>query len=307
MKLLPTLFILAAAQFSTAAFAGDFPPAPKNYHIECENCVTESQFIQVAKDHAVYRESVNINVMNFANYKIEKYRVYSNSITVCDPNGREPDGEGGFIYDCWFEKTLTATKISTSNTELNAFIDYATLQNDIRNIISQRSIEIPDTVVGSGYELLGASFRQTAVTNHFRNMPVHSTLFERFIMYTSAGTKMVSVGVVLNAPPLVFTFSDGTKAYADIEFYDMDDNLHIKFIKVVDAKGNVALLQGNKNPFSNLFNPQGTSATTWAVLREAFKAFGLAVDIRLGATVPSGIFRIIDCTGSTEVICRNPL
>lgn len=48
--------------------------------------------------------------MNFENYEIEKYRVYKNSKTVCEPNGREPDGEGGFIHDCWLEKTLTAEK-----------------------------------------------------------------------------------------------------------------------------------------------------------------------------------------------------
>lgn len=63
--------------------------------------------------------------MNFENYEIEKYRVYKNSKTVCDPNGREPDGEGGFIHDCWLEKTLTAEKINLTNTELNLFTDLA--------------------------------------------------------------------------------------------------------------------------------------------------------------------------------------
>ncbi|MEC4728882.1 hypothetical protein HWQ46_25540 [Shewanella sp. D64] len=43
--------------------------------------------------------------MNFENYEVKKYK---DSKTVCIPNGREPDGEGGFIYDCWLEKTLTA-------------------------------------------------------------------------------------------------------------------------------------------------------------------------------------------------------
>lgn len=115
MKLLSTLLILTATQFSTAALAGNYPEAPKNYHIECESCVTESQFTQVAKDNAVSEDTVNINVMNFANYQIEKYRVHRISKTVCDPNGREPNGEGEFIYDCWLQKTLTADKLKMSN------------------------------------------------------------------------------------------------------------------------------------------------------------------------------------------------
>lgn len=300
MKLLSTLFFTSVL-FSSSVLAID------NYHIECNTCVTEAQFVQAAKDNAIHRETIFVNVMNLENHEIKKYKVYKNSKTVCDPNGREPDGEGGFIRDCWLEKTLTADKVNLTNTELNAFINYADLQNDLRKIISQRSIIIPDTVVGSGYELVGASYKQTTVSNYFRELPIHSTLAERMVHYASVGTKIVSAGVVLNAPPLVFTCSDGTKVYADIEFYDMDDNLHLKFIKVIDANGNQANLQSKTVPFSKFFDAKGTSLTTWKVLLEAFKAYGLAVDVSNTATVPKGVVTITDCSNSTETVCRNPL
>ena len=68
MKLLSTLFILTAAQFSTAAFANSTHPEDlQSYHIECESCVTESQFTQAAKDNAIHKETVFINVMNIQN------------------------------------------------------------------------------------------------------------------------------------------------------------------------------------------------------------------------------------------------
>ena len=131
MKLLSTLFILTATQFSTSVLATGTLDI---YHVECESCVTESQFTQAAKDNAISRETVFMNVMNIQNYEIMKYRVYKNNKTVCDPNGREPDGEGGFIRDCWLEHTLTANKVTLTNTELNEFRDFADLQNDLESI-----------------------------------------------------------------------------------------------------------------------------------------------------------------------------
>ncbi|MBW8186159.1 hypothetical protein [Shewanella nanhaiensis] len=163
MKLLSTLLILSAAHFSTATLANNTHlEALQSFHIECETCVTESQFTQAARDSAIHRETVFINVMNIDNYKINKYSVYKNSKTVCDPNGKEPDGEGGFIQDCWLEETLTAYQVNLTNTELNAFRSFADLQNDM-TAISQSSIEVPENVIDNGYKLIGASFNETAI------------------------------------------------------------------------------------------------------------------------------------------------
>lgn len=300
MKLLSALTFLAAAQFSTSALAID------NYHVECESCVSGEQFTQAAKDHAIFRETVFINVMNIDNYEMKKYSVYKNSKTVCDPNGREPDGEGGFIRDCWLEKTLTADEVSLTNTELNNFTDFASATNNIKNTVKQRSIEVPITVVPNAYDLVGASFNETAVTNYFNSIPLNNTIVQQAISYVSSASKMVTTGIVINSPPLVFSFSDGTKAYAVPDFIDMDDRLHFKFILVTDVNGNKFDLKSDK-PFSKYINVANLSLTSWQSLLTAFRGYGLAVIGASTKIVPRGTVKLIDCAGSTEYVCRHPL
>lgn len=298
MKLLSSLFFLVAIPFSASA--------TDNYHVECKSCVSDAQFVQAAKDNAIHKQTVFINVMNIDNYEMRKYSVYKNSRTVCDPKSREPDGEGGFIQDCWLEKTLTANEVKLTNNELNDFVDFASALIALRKSVAQRSIAIPDTVVPTAYDLIGASFRQTRVIDHFKSLPVTQNILESTVMYAHAGAKIFSTGFTFNAPAILFTFSDGSKAFAEFDFYDLDDNVHYKFTKVLDANGNQIDLTA-QNPFPKIMDVSNLSLTSWQSLLSAFKAFGLAVRGADTKIVPRGTVTWIDCSSSTETVCRNPL
>ncbi|MDR8522566.1 hypothetical protein [Shewanella fidelis] len=299
MKLLPTFLFLVIAPISTLTFATN------NYHVECESCVSEADFKQAAKDNAIHRQTVFINVMNINSFEIRKYRVYKNSRTVCDPNGREPDGEGGFIQDCWLETTLEADKVNLTNSEVNNFIDFASASIELKKSMFRATIEIPKEVVENGYELIGASYMETKVVNHFNSLPISRTILHDAILYLSSATKLASNGLVFNAPAMVFKFSDNSTAYAEIDFIDMNDKLHYKFTKVIDAKGNQIDLQSD-NPFPKRLNVGGLSLTSWQSLHSAFKAYGLAVRGATTKIVPRGTVTVIDCSGSTETVCKNP-
>ncbi|PKG73999.1 hypothetical protein CXF86_15035 [Shewanella sp. GutCb] len=300
MKLLSTLFI-SSVLFSSSALAID------NYYIECSSCVTESQFTQIAKDNAIHRENIYVNVMNFKNYEIKKYAVYKNSKTVCDPNGREPDGEGGFIYDCWLEKTLTADKVNITNTELNLFIDLANSTNALNQEVSQRTIGVPKEILPSGLDIVGSSYKGNSVISYYDSLSYFdSSVIGKYLIAFEALSKTISAGITINAPAVKFTFSDNTVAYAVFDFVDSDGIAHLKFIKITGENG-LELDLTKDNPFKKNYDVSGMSLTSWQSLLTAFKAYGLAVNIADTSTVPKGSVTIIDCSNSTETVCRNPL
>ncbi|ARD21221.1 hypothetical protein [Shewanella japonica] len=297
MKLLSTMLFMAAVPFSASAL--------DSYHEDCKTCVTEAQFTQVAKDNAIFRENIYLSVTNFENYEIRKYKVFKNSKTVCDPNGREPDGEGGFIYDCWLEKTLTADKVNLTNTELNLFTDLADGYNDLNQAISQRSIEIPKEVLPSGVDVIGSN-KGKILISHYNSLDFTDiSIISKYFVVAEAFTKAISLGVTIKAPALKFTFSDDSEAYAIFDFVDSDLVAHFKFTKIIVDGIEIDLTKDN--PFNKTYDVSGMSLTSWQSLVTAFKAYGLAVNVANTSTVPKGTVTIIDCSNSTETVCRNPL
>ena len=298
MKLISTLLFMAAVPFSASAL--------DSYHVDCENCVNEAQFTQAAKDNAIHRENINVSVMNYKNYEIRKYEVYKNSKTVCDPNGREPDGEGGFIYDCWLEKTLTANKVNLTNTELNLFIDLADAHNALNQAIPQSFVEVPKDVVGSGIDVISSTNKRNLVISHYDSLGFTDiSIISKYFVVAEAFTKAFNLGVTITAPPIKFTFSDDFVAYAVFDFVDSDLVAHFKFIKITVDGVEIDLTKDN--PFNKTYDVSGMSLTSWQSLLTAFKAYGLAVNVADTTRVPTGTITIIDCSSSTETVCRNPL
>ncbi|WP_282167790.1 hypothetical protein [Shewanella japonica] len=297
MKLLSSMIFMAAVPFSASAL--------DSYHVDCKTCVTEAQFTQVAKDNAIFRENIYLSITNFENYEIRKYKVFKNSKTVCDPNGREPDGEGGFIYDCWLEKTLTADKVNLTNTELNLFTDLADGYNDLNQAISRRSIEIPKEVLPSGVDVIGSN-KGKLLISHYNSLDFTDiSIISKYFVVAEAFTKAISLGVTIKAPALKFTFSDDSEAYAIFDFVDSDLVAHFKFTKIIVDGIEIDLTKDN--PFNKTYDVSGMSLTSWQSLVTAFKAYGLAVNVANTSTVPKGTVTIIDCSNSTETVCRNPL
>ncbi|GIU30557.1 hypothetical protein [Shewanella sp. MBTL60-007] len=300
MKLLSTLFFTTFI-FSSSALAID------NYHIECKTCVTKEQFVQFAKENAIYRETIYVNVMNFENYEIKKYRVYKNRETVCDPNGREPDGEGGFIQDCWFENTLTANEVSLTNSELNLFTDLAEGVNDLEKQLSQRTVEITEDILPSAFDIVATPNNGKIVISHYDSLSYFdNSVASKFLIAFEAIIKTVSVGISFNAPAVKFTFSDDSEAYAVFDFLDSDGVAHMKFVKVISENG-IEVDLTKDNPFKKSYDVSGMSLTSWQSLLTAFNAYGLVVRGASTKIVPRGTITVTDCSTSTETLCRNPL
>lgn len=298
MKLISTLLFMAAVPFSASAL--------DSYHVDCETCVTEAQFTQAAKDNAIHRQNINVSVMNFNNYEIRKYQVYKNSKTVCDPNGREPDGEGGFIYDCWLEKTLTANKVNLTNTELNLFTDLADAHNALNQTILQRTVVIPKDVVASGTDVINSTNKRNLIISHYNSLGFTDiSIISKYLVVAEAFTKTFNLAVTITAPAIEFTFSDDTVAYAVFDFVDSNLVAHFKFTKII--VGGIEIDLTKDNPFSKTYDVSGMSLTSWQSLLTAFKAYGLAVNVADTTRVPKGTVRVIDCSNSTETVCRNPL
>ncbi|MBW8186158.1 hypothetical protein [Shewanella nanhaiensis] len=127
-------------------------------------------------------------------------------------------------------------------------------------------------------------------------------------LYFDSATQITSTSnIKINARPLVFNLADGSMAYAMLSFIDMDNVVHLKFTELHDTSDNVIMLNNKENPFSTEFKTVNVSQASWKILLESFKGHGLAVDVSSGASVSQGIFTVIDCSNSTETVCRNPL
>ncbi|WP_394230951.1 hypothetical protein [Shewanella colwelliana] len=276
-------------------------------HVECSTCTTETQFYNAAKNEAKNTTRF-INIMNFKNYELRKFRASKTANKVCEDD-REPDGRGGFIQICKWEYDYAIVSAPITNEELYLFTDLADSVNDANKYYTQRSIEIPSTIVTSGYELIGAGYKQTKVTTYFNQLPLKDSILEKLVVVAGSASKIVSTGIKFEMPALVFTFSDGVKAYAEIDFVDMDDQTHFKFTKLIDPNGNPIDLT-KSNPFTEkYYNFSKTSLSSWRVFRSALNAYDLRIIGSSNNTVPTGTVAITDCSGrsptGSDTICRN--
>ncbi|WP_394203083.1 hypothetical protein [Shewanella waksmanii] len=296
MRCLPALFLLATPFSSLAIDA---------YHVECTSCFTESEFVQVAKENAIDKQTIVVNVFNAENADLRKYLVEKSSRTVCDPDGREPDAEGGVIANCWQENILTAKKQGLIDVEQTNFHDFSSALIEFRALSEGTSVSIPEKLVPSGYDLVGASFRQNDVIDYFNGQPSKNKVYEKLIHYINLGSKINDLGMTFPVPAIAFEFPDKSKAYAIVDFVDIDNNIHFKFSKVIDNNGNVVDLKA-QNPFSKFYDVSGLSLPSWQSLHRALEAYGLGVVDVSRQVVPQGVITIIDCSASTETVCRNP-
>ncbi|WP_028771460.1 hypothetical protein [Shewanella waksmanii] len=288
MRCLPALFLLAIPFSSLAIDA---------FHVECTSCFTESEFVQVAKENAIDKQTIVVNVFNAENADLRKYLVEKGSRTVCDSDGREPDGKGDVIVNCWQENILTAKKQSLIDVEQTNFHDFSSALIEFRALSEGTSVSIPERLVPSGYDLVGASFRQNDVIDYFNGQPSKNKIYEKVIHYIEAASKIIDIGMSLTAPAIAFEFVDKSKAYAIVDFVDMDNNIHYKFTKVIDNNGNVVDLKA-QNPFSEFYDVSGFSLQSWQSLHRAIEAYGLVVVDVNRQVVPKGVITIIDGSAS---------
>lgn len=276
-------------------------------HIECASCKTDAQFYEEAKKQSNIIDRY-ISIMNIDTLQIKKFRASNKSNLVCTPKPKESDEQDELTQNCKLNYTYSINEINISNEDYSNFIDFATAINDIKQLFNQHTILIPTNVVDSGYKLIGASYIETKITNHFNQLSLCEIFVEKTIELLSAGMKIANnsqLNIVI--PSLVFSFSDGSTAYAVIDFVDMDDKVHFKFTTLIDANGNTFELNG-KNPFKNKdFDISNMSLSSWNSFRSALKIFGMIVPNTNNTQVPRGMVTIKDCSNSSETICITPL
>lgn len=172
-------------------------------------------------------------------------------------------------------------------------------------VLKDKAITIPADIVESGYQLIGASYVQNKVVNHFNQVYLPADPAEKAL--TVIASSKLAAQHLTNSPFAIFTFADGITAYAAMDFVDMGANIHLKFTKLIDKNGNVFNL-ASESPFhaSKSYDVAGMSLASWRVFRSALQAYDLIIPGTSDMQVPDGIVTIRDCSSSTDTLCHNP-
>lgn len=160
----------------------------------------------------------------------------------------------------------------------------------------------------SAIDIVSTPYKGTNVINYYDSLSyLDTSIVSKYLIAFEAVSKTISIGITITAPALKFTFSDDTVAYAVFDFVDSDGIAHMKFTKIIVKDGLEIDLTKEDNPFDKTYDVSSLSLITWQSLLTAFKAYGLAVNVADTSKVPKGTIIIIDCSNSTETVCRNPL
>jgi len=280
--------------------------AIESIYTECKTCETDNQFDMNAKNNSILNNSIFVNVMNFENNEIRKFKALKSSYRQCSDDN-EPNGKDGRTKICQTRYNYSVTPESLTSLELNKFDNLASEIIDLKLFVSSHKIKIPKAVVESGYQIIGTSYIETKAETYFNNLPLKDGYKEKVISTGIAASMLIGTGhLKLNFPPVVFEFSDKIKAYAAFDFYDMDDQIHFTFTKIVDANGNEFDLT-KPNPFSTkTYNFSGVSKTSWSQLYAVLNAYGLGVRGASESLIPKGTVTIIPCSNCKDDICKSP-
>lgn len=274
-------------------------------YVECSTCETDSQFNNAAKENIVYMETTLINVMNFENYEIRKLKSSKNSILECEDEG-EPDGNGGTLQICKWKRTYDIVPMPVTNEELNTFTALADAMNTIRKTITLKSIPIPKIVVESGYEFItsGNSFGKTRM--YYNSLPISENYIEQMNYAVTAVSKMAPGSFLIEAPILVFTFSDGTKIHAEFDSI-VGGEVFFKYVKLINTDGLDIELEDNSQPFKTgvEYDFSRLSLRSWGKVYDYLNANNLTIVNVTGKIVPRGTTTIVKC-GGTGIRCKNP-
>lgn len=275
-------------------------------YTKCTTCQTDAQFYTHAKANSILNKNIIVNVMNFKNKKIRKFKVLKNSYKQCSDD-KAPNGRTETTEICSAKYKGSVIPISLTSLELNNFDILADNINDLQLLVSSHPIKIPKTVVESGYEIIGAGFIQTRAMTYFNDMPLKDIYLKKIISTGISAKRLIDAGIMeFEFPQLVFEFYDGVKAYPAFDFYDMDGQVHFNFIKAVDANGNAFNLT-KSNPFSDeIHNFDGISKDSWAVLHFALNAYGFDVQGTSKSIPPTGTAVIVACSNENNASCNNP-
>jgi hypothetical protein len=277
--------------------------ASEEIYTDCNTCSTDSEFTRAARSQSELNSTVVVHVMNMHEILYKKIQVTKTSSIECEQLN-EPDGRGGKLKICRRNFKYHALNLTVENQELSDFTDYALAYNAAKDYFSQRSIEIPATVADTAFDLVDNSYAQGLVVNHFNNNSAFQDVYkEKLVTVVGTLSKMVNGVPTLTAPPLVFSFPDGTLAYAVLDFVDLDNQYHFTFIKIADGYNSLDLTKSN--PFTGSYTFTNMSQSTWTKFFETITRLGLAVQGGSASSIPRGTVTIVAMCSSGKV-CPSP-
>jgi len=270
----------------------------------CDTCVTDQQYMTHARSLIEKDGSITAHIFNMSEFGYKKYNTSRISHIECEYD-KEPDGRGGNLQICRKQHKYTTTELVISNQDLIEFTNYAIAYNDAANTFSLRSVEVPALLTDTAFNLIENSFVQGKVIYYFNNNTSLKDVYaEKFENFLGSSSKIINNTISVNAPPLVFAFSDGTLAFAVLDFVDSDGQYHFKFIKIQDKHNSIDLRKSN--PFTGSYTFIGMSQSSWGAFFNALKNLGLTVRGAKESIIPRGVVRIVPmCDGKEGCVHPN--
>lgn len=270
--------------------------------VECQSCATPEQFANAAKSQAALNSWRIVNVMNYFNNRIYKFKIMKYRVETCDSEG-EPDGRGGVQEYCRYTNSYYTHPQNISSQEYADFSSAARVVKDIYQRAEKVSaIEIPEEVAGSSWQLLQASYLRTNSLEHARKNPENLEFFDHV---SNALGAMSSLGLPVKMPMLEFKFPDDSRAFATADFMTSNGQVHYKFVLMIDKSGNEVSFDKPAKAWQRYKFSPGTSMVTYNAFLSYIGAAGLTV-YKHGsyASVPSGSVVVSICTSGK--VCPSP-
>jgi hypothetical protein len=288
-KLLPLLGVMT---FSVSTLAS------QEIYLECNTCTTHSELVNFAKQNARSNATIVMHVINLNDILYEKYLVTKTKSFECEQNHKSeiPTDKSPVCQNVYHYKT---TSQSIDKKDLTDFTNYALAYNETKKFFTQSAIEIPSSMVTSAFELIDNSYPQGLSVDYFNNNLPSSALYKEKLTSWSTGiSNKITTSIAVKPPSLVFTYADGTLAYAALDFVDIDGQYHFKFTTI--KEGNNSLDLTKTNPFGDNYTFTNMSLESWGVLLEKLSLHDLAVSNTTKMIVPSGNVSIVSICATSE-------
>lgn len=229
--------ILAFAQQTTAAT----PIEATTTALTCNNC-TASTILAEAEKRAYPNSSVKfihgqqyisrISVIDLLNNTSVTYNFLYKANMIFAPSMLAP------IY--------RYEKISTTKTNMNPqVIDEIAIISSL--LKKSATMEIPDEIADSAWDLVGAGYKQTEVVNYYRENNGYLDTISNHLAFL---TKTLSSNIInINNITVTLYFSDGSKAKFAITGLDETGSLELDFIDGLDKDGNK--IKDSKDTFTS--------------------------------------------------------
>lgn len=252
--------------------------------VECSSCSSDINYESLAIQKVLESSSGNsynigeVLIINYAASELRQYEVHYSP------------GEPGIPSEFYaFRKSISPSLSQQFSTVVHA-------RAQVQSFFDSYHTNIPADISKSAYDLLGASYNQTKVSNYFVK---NQTLRQHIAHYTASS--LAVFGKVVNVNFVVeLRFSDNSKASFRIAGINSSGDLDLKLVDITDVDGNK--IKDSKQQFSQgsySFAIGGADAIN--AFLSAASRLGVPITLRRGGG-GGGDVSILDCGSSN--ICK---